>query len=163
QLLAITERLLAQRERGAVFEAIADTLADVVPHDTLTIYLVDNNEGCLVPILARDQYAEQILASRPALGSGITGDVIAKGEAEWLDQALARGARPGSHLAVLFLDLDSFKMVNDGLGHAAGDAVLRGVALRLRECTRQADTIARLGGDEFGILLEDIHDEADAA
>jgi diguanylate cyclase (GGDEF)-like protein len=75
---------------------------------------------------------------------------------------LARRERSGSHIAVLFLDVDSFKMVNDGLGHAAGDAVLRGVAQRLRECTRQADTVARLGGDEFGVLLEDIHGEPDA-
>jgi diguanylate cyclase (GGDEF)-like protein/excisionase family DNA binding protein len=259
QLLAITERLLAQRERGAVFEAIADTLAEVVPHDTLTIYLVDDDAGCLVPILARDEYAEQILASRPAIGSGITGDVIAHGEAEiindatndprvvhvpgtptdqdesmivapirnadgvvgalnlyrvgrdfdgddlelvrlftnhvaialdnatihdqlvdaavtdpltglpnrrlfaeQIDHALARRYRSATHVAVLFLDLDSFKMVNDGLGHAAGDGVLRGVAERLRECTRQADTVARLGGDEFGILLEDVKGEADA-
>jgi diguanylate cyclase (GGDEF)-like protein/excisionase family DNA binding protein len=259
QLLAITERLLVQRERGAVFEAIADTLADVVPHDTLTIYLVDREAGVLVPILARDEYAEQILASRQAIGSGITGDVIAKGEAEIIndasndprvvhvpgtpededesmivapirnadgvvgalnlyrvgrdfddddlelvrlftnhvaialdnatihdqlvdaavtdpltglpnrrlfaeriDHALARRYRSATHVAVLFLDLDSFKMVNDGLGHAAGDGVLRGVAQRLRECTRQADTVARLGGDEFGILLEDIKGEADA-
>ena len=87
QLLAITERLLVQRERGAVFESIADTLAEVVPHDTLTIYLVDADQGCLVPILARDEYAEQILASRPALGSGITGDVIANGEAEIINDA----------------------------------------------------------------------------
>ncbi|MDR3474304.1 MAG: GAF domain-containing protein, partial [Devosia sp.] len=82
QLLAITERLLLHREGGAVFEAIADTLAEVVPHDTLTIYLVDRAAGCLVPTLARDEYAEQILASRPARGAGITGDVIEKGEAE---------------------------------------------------------------------------------
>ncbi len=82
QLLAITDRLLLHREGGAVFEAIADTLAEVVPHDTLTIYLVDRAAGCLVPTLARDEYAEQILASRPALGAGITGDVIENGEAE---------------------------------------------------------------------------------
>jgi len=257
QLLAITERLLIHRERGAVFEAVADTLAEVVPHDTLTIYLVDHAAACLVPILARDEYAEQILASRPALGAGITGDVISRGEAEIIndaaydprvvhvpgtpadqndsmivapirspegvigalnlyrasrhfdgedlelvrlftnhvaialenaaihdrlldaavtdpltglpnrrlfaeriDQALARRGRAGGHLAVLFLDLDSFKLVNDGLGHAAGDAVLRAVADRLRDCTRTADTVARLGGDEFGILLEDVTSES---
>ena len=66
---------------------MADTLADVVPYDTLTIYVVDTAEGCLVPILARDEYAEQILASRPKLGAGITGDVINKGEAEIINEA----------------------------------------------------------------------------
>ena len=87
QLLAITERLLLTRDRSAVFDAIADTLADVVPYDTLTIYLVDHAENCLIPILARDPYAEQILATRPALGAGITGDVIRQGEAEVINDA----------------------------------------------------------------------------
>src|SRR3954447_6130495 len=87
QLLAITERLLLTNDRNAVFEAIADTLAEVVPHDTLTIYIVDRAAGYLVPILARDPYAEQILADRMELGAGITGDVIAKGEAELINDA----------------------------------------------------------------------------
>ena len=253
QLLAITERLLLTRDRHQVFNSVADTLAEVVPHDTLTIYLVDSAESCLVPIVARDPYADQILATRPALGEGITGDVISKGEAELIndaahdprvvhvpgtpadedeslivapvrspdgvigainlyrqnqrfddedlelvrlfanhvaialenaaiherlinaaltdpltglpnrrlfadriDHALARRERSGRRTAVLFLDLDRFKLVNDGLGHAAGDAVLQAVGERLRACLRASDTIARLGGDEFGILLEDI-------
>ena len=259
QLLAITERLLVHREGGAVFEAIADTLAEVVPHDTLTIYLVDRAAGCLVPTLARDEYAEQILASRPALTAGITGDVIAKGEAEIINNAvndprvlhvpgtpvdqaeamivapirtsdgvigainlyranrdfdaddlelvrlftnhvaialenasihdrlieaavtdpltglpnrrlftdrvnhaLARRGRSRLGVGVLFLDLDGFKLVNDSLGHAAGDEVLAAVGTRLRSSMRTTDTVARLGGDEFAILIEDVEEDGEA-
>jgi diguanylate cyclase (GGDEF)-like protein/excisionase family DNA binding protein len=259
QLLAITERLLVHRERSSVFDAIADTLAEVVPHDTLTIYLVDHEAGALVPTLARDQYAEQIMASRLALGEGITGNVIARGEAEVINDAvhdprtiqvpgtpieqaesmivapirtsegvigalnlyranrdfdnedlelvklftnhvaiaienasihdrlieaaltdpltglpnrrlftdrvnhaLAAGTRDSRGVGVLFLDLDGFKLVNDSLGHAAGDEVLAAIGVRLRACIRTGDTVARLGGDEFGILLENLQCEAEA-
>jgi diguanylate cyclase len=72
-----------------------------------------------------------------------------------LEHAAALRQRDGSVLTVLFLDLDDFKLVNDQLGHAAGDALLVGVAERLRACLRQGDTVARLGGDEFAVLLED--------
>jgi diguanylate cyclase len=72
-----------------------------------------------------------------------------------LEHAAALRQRDGSMLTVLFLDLDDFKLVNDRFGHAAGDALLVGVAERLRACLRQGDTVARLGGDEFAVLLED--------
>ena len=69
-----------------------------------------------------------------------------------LDQALARAQRYGESFAVLVLDLDRFKGINDTRGHPAGDAVLKEVARRLSFCVRDADTVARLGGDEFAVL-----------
>jgi diguanylate cyclase (GGDEF)-like protein len=75
---------------------------------------------------------------------------------ERLQQAFSIGARSGHHGAVLFLDLDRFKVVNDSLGHAAGDQLLITVARRLKQCLRPQDTLSRLGGDEFAILLDQI-------
>jgi diguanylate cyclase (GGDEF)-like protein/PAS domain S-box-containing protein len=79
-----------------------------------------------------------------------------------VEHALERQQRGALPLAVLFLDLDDFKTVNDSLGHAAGDTLLREVGGRIRTCIRAADTAARLGGDEFALLLEDV-DEATVA
>jgi diguanylate cyclase (GGDEF)-like protein/PAS domain S-box-containing protein len=76
-----------------------------------------------------------------------------------LELALARAQRDGHLVALLFLDLDRFKTVNDTLGHDAGDALLIATAERIREGLRPADTVARLGGDEFVVLCEDVHDE----
>ncbi len=71
--------------------------------------------------------------------------------------------RNAAQAAILFLDLDGFKEINDSLGHDAGDALLRLIADRLRAGVRQGDTVARLGGDEFTVLIEDIADREDAA
>lgn len=78
-----------------------------------------------------------------------------------LDHALAHARRDQGRLAMLFVDLDRFKEVNDGEGHAAGDAVLRTLAQRLRHLVRESDTVARIGGDEFVILLDQVHEAED--
>ena len=80
-----------------------------------------------------------------------------------LDHALARNSLTNSHLAVLFIDLDDFKTVNDSLGHGEGDTLLKRVAANLSKCLRPLDTAARLGGDEFAILIEDVASRDDVA
>jgi diguanylate cyclase (GGDEF)-like protein/PAS domain S-box-containing protein len=79
-----------------------------------------------------------------------------------LQHAMARAARAGTQLAVVFIDLDRFKNVNDTLGHHVGDELLKQVAQTLSDCLRDGDTLARLGGDEFIVLLEDVEGERGA-
>jgi diguanylate cyclase (GGDEF)-like protein len=80
-----------------------------------------------------------------------------------LSESVARADREGTRLALLFIDLDGFKPINDSYGHSAGDAILRAVGERLRGLSRQGDTMARVGGDEFLMLLEGAPDEGSAA
>ncbi len=79
-----------------------------------------------------------------------------------LGHAIARADRWGGSIALLFLDLDNFKLINDSLGHEAGDRLLVAVAERLRLCTRAENTVARLGGDEFTVVLEQVSGREDA-
>lgn len=79
-----------------------------------------------------------------------------------LQQTINKAQRNRTHFAVIFIDLDKFKEINDTYGHAVGDTVLKIAALRMQECIRQADTLARLAGDEFTILLDDLSSPSDA-
>lgn len=79
---------------------------------------------------------------------------------EQLQAAIARATRARAQVVVMFIDLDKFKLVNDTLGHAAGDELLLECAKRLTECVREVDVVARLGGDEFVVLLTDVTDAA---
>jgi len=80
-----------------------------------------------------------------------------------LDLAVTQAHRNKQNLAVLFLDLDRFKDINDAYGHSIGDQLLKEVALRLKSCLRETDTVARMGGDEFSIMLSDVKQMEDAS
>src|SRR5688572_8752784 len=111
--------------------------------------------GVASDITARVQANEELarMAHFDAL-TGLPNRTLLQGR---LKRAMARADRGQTLLAVLFLDLDQFKEINDSLGHAVGDAVLKETAIRLESCLRSTDTVARLGGDEFTVLLEDVH------
>jgi diguanylate cyclase (GGDEF)-like protein len=77
-------------------------------------------------------------------------------------QALVKARRDQSELAVMFVDLDLFKQINDTLGHAIGDLLLKAAAARMQDCLRGSDTVARIGGDEFVVLVPDVESEENA-
>lgn len=104
---------------------------------------------------ATERSASEQERLREALEDPVTGLPNRVRFLDRLDHALARVARRPSSVAVLYLDLDNFKTINDTLGHSAGDQLLRTVAARLAQSIRPSDTLARLGGDEFAIVCED--------
>lgn len=121
---------------------------------------VAGHVGTCVDITARKQ-AESELRFQ-VLHDPLTGLPNRRLFMDRLEMALKRGRRGGTSVAVLFIDLNRFKVVNDGLGHAAGDQLLMQAADRLQESVRDRDSIARFGGDEFGIILEPAESEEDA-
>jgi len=108
--------------------------------------------------LAIEHHAEEAMLRRRAYYDDLTALPNRFYFNERLNQALANARRNGHMCAVLFIDLDKFKEVNDRLGHDAGDLVLREVATRLKSCLRHTDMIARMGGDEFYVLIDDLID-----
>jgi len=112
--------------------------------------------GVFSDITQRKHDEEQIL--RQANYDALTGLPNRALLFDRLSQAIALAHRDETKVALLFIDLDRFKSINDGLGHAVGDDMLRLVAERLRVCVRQSDTVARFGGDEFVIILENVKD-----
>ncbi|MGB8702667.1 MAG: EAL domain-containing protein [Thermosynechococcaceae cyanobacterium] len=126
-------------EQGTVYKSEAD------------VYL----EGLITEISA--QKLTQFQLQQDAFYDKLTGLPNRSLFIDRLGQSVRRGQREGnSQFAVLFLDLDRFKVINDSLGHAVGDMLLTQVAQRLQNCVRPGDTVARLGGDEFTILLAEI-------
>ena len=108
--------------------------------------------GLVQDVTSRVEAEEQL--RQAAVHDSLTGLPNRSSLAARLEHAIMRVNRSGDRLALLFIDLDRFKKVNDTLGHAAGDEVLRQAAARIRTCVREVDSVARLGGDEFVVLLE---------
>jgi diguanylate cyclase (GGDEF)-like protein/PAS domain S-box-containing protein len=117
-------------------------------------------QGIMLDITARKVFEEQLVSR--AFHDPLTGMSNRALFMEHLERALARRDIRERPVAVLFLDLDNFKLVNDSFGHDVGDQLLMALAGRLQACVRPEDTVARMGGDEFTILLEDIRDTTDA-
>ena len=117
-------------------------------------------EGILTNITERKEAADKI--SILARTDALTGLANRATFIERLGQAFAAAKRGANPFAILYLDLDGFKDINDTLGHVAGDLLLTSVAARLKGCTRGTDLVARLGGDEFAILQSNLVDLSDA-
>ena len=150
-LPALVERLQAGRERSLIREVVIEAnlfeqhIAYVPSSGTLRVFSFD------------------VTDRREALRDGLTGLPNRASFTRRLHRVsvLAEGD-PTYVFAVLFLDLDQFKVLNDTLGHATGDLLLQAVAQRLETCLRPNDMVARMGGDEFTVLLDGVHDQAES-
>jgi diguanylate cyclase (GGDEF)-like protein len=260
RLADLFHEVLAEQSLDALLVRIADALADLIPHDTLTIYETDDAHAVLTPVLARDEYADEIMRTTIRFDEGITGWAASHREAVLVNQAhldprvrfvpgtpvdpealisiplvaraqikgvlniyrvgedgqfsdaefelaqrfgdaaalaldnaqirarlehqartdsltglfnhrsfherllnaLQDASRTHKPVAVLMLDIDDFKRVNDVHGHGVGDELLRQLADTLRSCVRPDDVVCRLGGEEFGVIMHAC-DGADAA
>ncbi len=122
---------------------------------------VTGYDGIINDITARKEAEEQI--RRLSMHDALTGLPNREHYTVRMKQAIYRADRNAAKVAVLFVDLDGFKKVNDLYGHAAGDEVLLAVGERLLRCVRKSDLVARIGGDEFVVMLADLADASDAA
>ena len=136
-----------------------------IPLEVSGRVLLEHGEPALIHVIARDiteRWRMEQELRHQAFFDSLTGLPNRAWFMDRLAQALGRASRIRSRIAVLFLDLDGFKLINDSLGHSVGDELLVAVGERLRDCVRPSDTVARLGGDEFAVLTEDIVSSTDA-
>ncbi|WP_273119852.1 diguanylate cyclase [Ferrovum myxofaciens] len=136
--------------------------------DDHMIVLQQANEHLVIAAIEAHKLAEQILVSKTQLDhlahhDGLTNLPNRLLLHDRLGQAIESAHRRGGKLALMFMDVDRFKNINDSLGHVIGDQLLQSVAKRLVECVRHSDTVCRQGGDEFIILLGEIEYAEDAA
>ena len=143
--------LTAYKDEHTAFEAIEQGAQDYLFKDALDGHII---KRALQYAVLRKQF-EGILIMRANFDmlTGLANRTLFESR---LDMALTRMKRHGGNVAVLYLDLDRFKHVNDTMGHIAGDALLKQVGARIKSVLRPYDTAARLGGDEFAVLLENI-------
>ncbi|MCQ8103820.1 bacteriohemerythrin [Methylomonas sp. SURF-2] len=141
-----------QRKNGEIYPEYLTIKAVKDQSGRVTHYV-----GTLTDITLRKSAAEEI--ERLAFYDPLTGLPNRRLLQERLKPALAKSHRSGAKGALLFIDLDNFKTLNDTLGHDMGDLLLRQVARRLLSCVRENDTVARLGGDEFVVMLEGLHQD----
>lgn len=168
---------LAKKYRADDNEVIATRKQKVLEELTITDGQEYWVETCKTPIVDKNGYlfgttgfAQDITARKQVEGQmdhlahydALTGLPNRRLFSDRLQQAIAAAKRDKAHIALLFLDLDKFKPVNDELGHDVGDLLLKEVGKRLQNCVRESDTVARIGGDEFVVLLSAIEAGQDA-
>jgi diguanylate cyclase (GGDEF)-like protein/PAS domain S-box-containing protein len=142
------------RHRSGAFKDLEVTATNLLDDPNVGGIVLNARDISQRKVAERDNEALQEQLAHQAFHDPLTGLANRALLRDRLQHALARVARSREPLAVMFIDLDEFKAVNDSMGHDAGDDLLKAVAERLQESVRPADTIARLGGDEFAILLE---------
>jgi diguanylate cyclase (GGDEF)-like protein/PAS domain S-box-containing protein len=163
----VPSRLGLITERGSLlFNSRGASKDGSVMHTEIHARLVHDGDDDLIVSVIRD-VTERVLAHERirhlAFHDRLTGLANRMKLEDDLRSALAAADRHDDLVGVIFLDLDDFKPINDELGHAAGDFVLRQVAQRLRSCVREGDTVARLGGDEFLVVVSRVGGREDIA
>ncbi len=154
---------IAQALGGARVEFELRSQAQGTDRNLQTVYIPDRRaDGTIAGIYTMSTDVSELKKIEQQLSvlaryDSLTGLANRRQFEEKLEEAISRAQRSGRLMAVLFLDVDKFKSINDSLGHAAGDEVLKEFALRLTKCVRKTDTVARLAGDEFIVLLEGVN------
>lgn len=163
----VREAAATSRERGIRTSEMTIKIIQSVSDDHVTM-LQQANAHLVIATIEANKLTEQVQQSKQALShlahhdvlTGLPNRIVLL---DRLNQAIELARRQSGQLAVMFMDLDQFKHINDSLGHAVGDQLLQSVAQRLVTCVRQSDTVSRQGGDEFMLLLPHIERAEDAA